>query len=142
MRISAKEAAKLSPKLAAQVKASGAIDGKKEKSDFDSKAEQHYYERVVVPLLLAKEVTSCELHKEFEVIPALDFGGQHYRHRVFKPDFLLTFPDGHVKVVEVKGEYARRAQRDYPLRRQLFIIHHCIPNGWEFEEVPAAKYQR
>lgn len=102
---------------------------------FDSKGEAIYYERFVLPLLESGDIVSCDVHHTFEIIPKVEFQGSIFAARRFKPDFVLTYKDGHVKVVEVKARYVRQAQRDYPLRRQLFLINYCIPNGWEFEEV-------
>lgn len=104
---------------------------------FDSLAEAVYYVRYVQPLLLTGEIVNCDMHREFEILPKLVFQGKTYRARRFTPDFFLTYKDGHVKVVEVKSKYVRYAQRDYPLRRQLFLDKYCAPNSWEFEEVCA-----
>lgn len=110
--------------------------GKKStKGEWDSAAEEIYFQEFVQPLLDSGEVVSCETHRSFEILPAVRFQGKTYRARVFTPDFLLTYRGGHVKVVEVKSKYVRRAQRDYALRRQLFLLRYCIPNNWAFEEV-------
>lgn len=106
-----------------------------EGADFDSSGEAVYYAQFVYPLLLTGEIVSCDMHREFEILPKLVFQGKTYRPRKFKPDFFLTYKDGHVKVVEVKSKYVRHAQRDYPLRRQLFLDKYCAPNNWAFEEV-------
>lgn len=102
---------------------------------FDSAGERIYYESTVLPALKSGEIKSCDVHRTFVVIPKVVFAGKTYRERKFTPDFFLEYPDGKVKIVEVKSGYVRRAQRDYPLRRQLFLQNFCVPNGWEYEEV-------
>ena len=109
----------------------------KGKDEFQSYAEQVYWETVVRPLMLAGEIVSFDLHRSFEVVPAVKWGNISFRAKSYTPDFFLTMNDGSVKVVEIKGKVVRKLQRDYPLRRQLFILNFCIPNGWAFEEVPA-----
>ncbi|WNS40840.1 hypothetical protein [Paenibacillus sp. MMS20-IR301] len=47
----------------------------------------------------------------------------------------MELKDGSVEVVEIKGRVIKKLQRDYPLRRQLFILNYCIPNNWKFKEV-------
>ena len=104
---------------------------------FDSVGEWIYYERFIVPGLKSKKIKKCETHRSFEVIPNFEHCGVKYRKREFSPDFILTYKDGSVKVIEVKSKFVRREQRDYPLRRNLFLLNYCIPNNWAFEEVSA-----
>lgn len=105
------------------------------KPKFDSIAEETYYLGHVLPLLQTGEITNCTLHKTFEIIEAVHHNGKIYKNREYTPDFILTFADSRVRVIEIKGRAIKKLQRDYPLRRQLFIIKFCIPNGWLFEEV-------
>ena len=105
--------------------------------EFDSEAERKFYNRRVIPGLVSGFILSCELHREFEVVEAVTHCGKTYRPRVYTPDFVLSYADGTVEVIEVKGKQVKKMQRDYPLRRQLFIIKYCIPNKWKFIEVPA-----
>ena len=96
----------------------------KSKDEFQSYAEQRYWETVLYPMHLAGLIRSCDLHRYFNL-----------RAKVYTPDFFLEMTDGSVRVIEIKGKVIRKLQRDYPLRRQLFILNYCIPNNWEFEEV-------
>lgn len=107
------------------------------KSEFQSLAEERYFSLYVQPLMLAKQIVSCEMHESFPIVEQVKLGNTSFRERVYTPDFVLHFADGRTKVVEVKGTKVRKLQRDYPLRRQLFILKYCIPNNWEFEEVNA-----
>jgi len=103
--------------------------------EFDSDAEQRYYEKRVLPPLQTGLLLCCELHKAFEIVPALEHCGRKYKNRIYTPDFYLEYQDGSVEVVEIKGRKIKKLQRDYPLRRQLFILNYCIPNNWRFMEV-------
>lgn len=107
----------------------------KGKEEFQSYAERLYWETYVQPMLLIGEIKSYDLHRSFEVVPAVKWGNVNLRAKVYTPDFFLEMADGSIKVVELKGKVVRKLQRDYPLRRQLFILNYCIPNHWEFEEV-------
>jgi hypothetical protein len=102
---------------------------------FDSQLEEDYYNAVVWPLLRKEEIISCELHKEFLLFEKTQYGDITLPKAVYKPDFVLTFKDGSVIVVEVKNKKIRKLQRDYPLRRRIFIEQYCIPKGWVFKEV-------
>lgn len=115
---------------------------KKLPGGFDSEGEQIYYERFIASELKAKKIKKCEMHRAFEIIPQFEFNGKKYRKREFKPDFVLTFKDGTIKVIEVKSKYVRHAQRDYPLRRNLFLLNYCVPNKWAFEEVSADEMKK
>ena len=111
----------------------------KSKDEFQSLAECRYYERYIWPLEIADRLERWSMHESFEVVEALTFQGIRFRTKVYSPDFVLYFKDGSVKVVEVKDEKIRRLQREYPLKKQLFIMKYCIPNGWDFEEVRASE---
>lgn len=104
------------------------------KDEFDSQAERDYYVAEIWPYLQTGEITSCELHKTFVLIEASEYDGRKLREIVYTPDFILTYPDGAVVVVEVKSKKIKRLQRDYPVRRRLFIEKYCRPNGWKFKE--------
>jgi len=107
------------------------------KDDFDSEAERRYYYDYLYPLLLIKEIKSVELHKSFEILSAINQNGIKLKAKVYTPDFIIHYPNGSVKVVEIKGKVIKKLQRDYQLRKHLFIEKFVIPNGWEFEEVIA-----
>ena len=42
-----------------------------------------------------------------------------------------------MQAIEVKGKAMKKLQRDYPLRRQLFLLRYAVPKGWAFLEIPA-----
>jgi predicted nuclease of restriction endonuclease-like RecB superfamily len=107
------------------------------KKEFDSLAEEKYYNEYLYPLILAKEIESVELHKSFEILSSINQAGIKLRAKVYAPDFIIHYPNGSVKVVEIKGKIVKKLQRDYQLRKHLFIEKFVIPNGWKFEEVIA-----
>lgn len=89
----------------------------------------------VYPLLRTGRIAKCELHREFELYPPLEYCGAKLPGAVFKPDFVLHYDTGTVEVVEIKSKFTRRQSRDYTLRRRLFIDRHCRPNGWLWREI-------
>ena len=80
---------------------------------FASKRESEYY-LIYKSMLQHGEIVSLERQPRYEIIPK--FGKE--RAAYYTPDFRLTYPDGRVVVVEVKG----KATRDYILRRKLFKL--------------------
>ena len=83
---------------------------------FASKRESEYY-MIYKSMLRHKEIRSLELQPRYEIIPAFRGNdGKKERATYYTPDFRITYPDGRVCVVEVKG----KASRDYSLRRKLF----------------------
>ncbi|WP_397333955.1 DUF1064 domain-containing protein [Paenibacillus sp. YN15] len=85
---------------------------------FESQAEERFYYKRIVPLIIAGFLHKLELHKTFEIVEAVEHCGKRYQKRVFTPDFYIEMKDGSVEVVEIKGRVIKKMQRDYPLRRQ------------------------
>lgn len=109
----------------------------KTKDEFQSLAEQRYYEMYVQPLELAGMLDHWSMHESFVVEEGLSYQGMRFRPKIYSPDFMLYFKDGSVLAVEVKGSRIKKLQREYPLKKQLFIRKYCIPNKWDFSEVKA-----
>lgn len=109
----------------------------KTKNEFQSLAEQRYYEFYIQPMLAAKKLERWTMHESFVVLDSFSYKGKKYRKRIYTPDFMLYFSDGKVKAVEIKGTKIKKLQREYPLKKQLFIQRYCLPNDWEFEEIVA-----
>lgn len=103
--------------------------------DFDSEAERRYYDRVILPALKDGSICKVTLHRTFELLPATENHGRKYRAIRYSLDFFIEYKDQKIRVVEVKGRKIRKLRPDYPIRRLLFIINFCNPNGWEFTEV-------
>jgi len=96
---------------------------------FPSKRESEYY-LIYKDMLNRGEIVKLELQPKFTLIPAYTTkAGKKVRPCHYTADFLLTYPDGREKVVEVKGYRTR----DYMLRRKLF--EYKYQQFVEFEEV-------
>ena len=95
---------------------------------FPSHREAEYY-LTYKAMLDDGEIVNLELQPRFVLIPAYtNHAGKKIRPCHYTADFLLTYPDGRQKVVEVKGFRTR----DYMLRRKLFEWKY---REYEFEEV-------
>lgn len=57
----------------------------------------------------------------------------------YTADFRLTYADGTVEIVEIKSKFVRRMQRDYPVRRRVFLEQIARPAGWKFTEIITAE---
>lgn len=104
-------------------------------ADFDSRGEYEYYIGTVRPKMDKGEVVQCERQPVFELFEKGEYLGVKYRRIIYTADFRLEYADGTIEIVEVKSKFVRRMQRDYPLRRRLFIEKYARPNGWKFTEI-------
>lgn len=102
---------------------------------FDSQLEREYYLSEILPRVRRGEIKSVELHRSFELLPASEYCGIKLHSAQYTPDFVVTYADGSVEVVEVKSKQIRRMQGSYVYRRRLFIDKYARPNGWKFTEV-------
>lgn len=102
---------------------------------FDSKGEYSYYICEICPKLKSGDAVSCKLHPEFELFPKSEYCGLKLSRLRYTPDFMITYADGTAEIVEIKGRMIKKLQRDYHLRRRMFIEIHARPNGWKFKEV-------
>ena len=83
---------------------------------FPSKRESEYYLRYK-DMLKRREIVKLELQPKFTLIPSFKGkDGKTEKSVNYTADFRLTYPDGNVKVIEVKGYKTR----DYVIRRKLF----------------------
>ena len=67
------------------------------------------------------------------------FREAHNRDMPYTADFRLTYADGTVEIVEIKSKFVRRMQRDYPVRRRVFLELIARPAGWKFTEIITAE---
>lgn len=111
----------------------------KTKAEFQSLAEERYYTLYIQPMELTGILKRWSMHKSFVVMDAFTYQKKHYQERIYTPDFVIELTDGSTKIIEIKGTKIRKLQREYPLKKQLFIQRYCIPNNWTFEEIPAEK---
>lgn len=103
--------------------------------EFDSRGEQEFYLGVIVPKMQRGEVVRFEAHPRFDLFPAGEFCGIKLSAVRYTADFRLDYRDGSVEIVEVKSKFVRRMQRDYALRRRVFLESVARPRGWRFVEV-------
>lgn len=72
-----------------------------------------------------------------------EYGGESVAVVALRPvrytaDFRLVYADGTVEIVEIKSKFVRRMQRDYALRRRVFLEQVARPAGWKFTEIITA----
>ena len=102
---------------------------------FDSDLERDYYLAEIAPRVRSGEISTVSLHERYELLPASEYCGIRLPAAHYTPDFVITYADGTIEVVEVKSKQIRRMQGSYVYRRRLFIDRYARPNGWRFTEV-------
>ena len=107
-------------------------DGNAEKRKPES--EKQYYREIILPKVACGQVVQVQEQVVFDLMPEKTYCGMKLPKARYKPDFVLTYADGTVEIVEVKSKFTRRMQRDYIYRRRLFIDLIAEPRGWKFTE--------
>ena len=102
-------------------------------------SEKRYYREVILPKVACGLVVKVQEQIVFELLPEKAYCGLKLPKARYKPDFVLTYADGTVEIVEVKSRFTRRMQRDNIYRRRLFIDLIAEPRGWKFTEWYADK---
>lgn len=116
---------------------------------FDSKAERDYY----LYLLELKQrgiVTDIQLQPSFLLQEKFRKNGKLYREITYKADFEVTYSDGHIEIVDVKGmvtkDFAIKQklfEYKYPDYRLLLMTHSLIDGGWiELDQLVKNRRQR
>lgn len=106
--------------------------------DFDSQGEYEFYIGTVAPKVAKGEIVEWEAHPCFPLFPAGEYGEMKLRPVRYTADFRLVYADGAVEIVEVKSKFVRRMQRDYAVRRRVFLEMVARPAGWKFTEIITA----
>lgn len=106
----------------------------KQKTKRVPESEKRYYREVILPKVACGLVVKVQEQIVFELLPEKAYCGLKLPKARYKPDFVLTYADGTVEIVEVKSKFTRRMQRDYIYRRRLFIDLIAEPRGWKFTE--------
>ena len=104
-----------------------AAAAKKTGREFDSRGEYDYYMGMILPKVQRGEIVKVESHRRFTMLPEKEYGNVKLPAMHYTPDFVLTYADGTVEVVEVKSKFTRRQQRDY-----IHLV--AEPRGWRFVE--------
>lgn len=102
-------------------------------------SEKRYYREVILPKVASGKVVRVQEQLRFDLLAEKLYNGIKLPAAHYTPDFVLTYADGTVEVVEVKSKFTRRMQRDYIYRRRLFIDIVAEPRGWKFTEWYADK---
>lgn len=106
--------------------------------DFDSRGEYEFYIGTIAPKMARGEIVECEQHPAFPLFPAGEYGALKLGAIRYTADFRLKYADGTVEIVEVKSKFVRKMQRDYPVRRRVFLELIARPAGWKFTEIITA----
>lgn len=117
---------------------------------FDSAVEMKFYKEVVIPGVKKGTITSFELQKKFELQPKFKHKGKQYKEISYIADFVLTYPDGHIDVIDIKGMPDHVA----PIKRKLFcykfqsinlywVCYSKLDGGWcTYEHLKAQRSKR
>ena len=80
----------------------------------------------VLPKVQSGEVVKVELHRRFTMLPEKEYGNVKLPAAHYTPDFVLTYADGTVEVVEVKSKFTRRQQRAVNIQKNQLTTHTFI----------------
>lgn len=89
------------------------IDGIK----FDSKFEAEFYFGELQWLYAAGEITNIERQKKYLLQPAFKYRDKAVRAINYVADFVVTYKDGSVEVIDTKGVQTK----DYLLKKKLLL---------------------
>ncbi len=81
-----------------------AAAAKKTGREFDSRGEYDYYMGMILPKVQRGEIVKVESHRRFTMLPEKEYGNVKLPAMHYTPDFVLTYADGTVEVVEVKKQ--------------------------------------
>lgn len=71
-------------------------------------SEKRYYREVILPKVACGLVVKVQEQITFELLPEKAYCGLKLPKARYKPDFVLTYADGTVEIVEVKSRFTRR----------------------------------
>lgn len=117
---------------------------------FDSEMEMRFYRDFCIPKLEDGSVTKVELQVPYELQSKFRRNGLLVRAIEYVADFVLTYEDGHVQVIDTKG----MADTTAKLKRKLFwfkypdvdyvwMTYSKIDGGWcDYDIVQKNRRQR
>jgi hypothetical protein len=70
---------------------------------FDSRAERDFYLLCLLPLKQSDIIAGIEFQPKYELQPAFRKDGKKYRPIYYIADFEVTYRDGTVDIIDVKG---------------------------------------
>jgi hypothetical protein len=83
--------------------------------EFDSKKEADYYSHLLI-LKAAKLVRDIKHQVEFILQDKFNKNNVHYRSISYIADFVVTYSDGHIEIIDVKGVKTEV----YKIKKKLF----------------------
>lgn len=110
---------------------------------FDSILEMRYYRDYVLPKMESGDITDVKLQVKYELQPKFIHDKKIVHAINYVADFVLTFPDGHIEVIDTKGcpDSVAKLKRKmfwyvYPDVIYKWICYSKIDGGWgEYEYV-------
>lgn len=104
---------------------------------FDSILEMRYYRDVVLPKVESGEIVNYELQKPFELQPKFIHDGKSVHPITYIADFVITYSDGRIEVIDTKGcpDSTALIKRKlfwyvYPNIVYKWITYSKIDGGW------------
>lgn len=88
---------------------------------FHSAAEARYYQQLKIRKY-AGDITDFELQPAFPLMPTFRKNGKTYRGIKYVADFKVTYPNGRIEIIDVKG----MKTGEYGIKRKLF--EHYYPD--------------
>lgn len=88
---------------------------------FDSMLELGYY-KYLLALKEAGMVKKIERQPKFVLLPKFKYDGVTYRSVKYTPDFKVTYADGHIEIIEIKGF----KDTAYKIRLKLFLHKYML----------------
>lgn len=86
---------------------------------FDSKKEADYYCTLKM-LKMAGRIKDFQMQVPFELQPKYKYGNKTIRSIKYVADFIVTYDDDHVEVVDVKGVRTK----EYMLKKKILLYQH------------------
>lgn len=103
---------------------------------FDSKLEKQYYEQVVIPGLRDGTIVKAELQKRYKLQPSFKYKGETIRAIDYISDFTLTYDDGSILVIDIKGQPTADAKIKKKMMHYVYPdlnfiwLSHTKATGW------------
>lgn len=112
--------------------------------------EMRFYVEFCIPRLESGELQNVELQVPYELQPKFTHNGLLVRAITYVADFVLTYADGKVVVIDIKGmpDTAAKIKRKllwykFPDIDYRWLTYSKIDGGWcEYEDVQRARRQR
>lgn len=117
---------------------------------FDSEMEMRFYRDFCIPKLEDGSLTQVELQVPYELQSKFRRNGLLVRAIEYVADFVLTYDDGHIQVVDIKGmpDTTAKLKRKlfwykYPEIDYVWMTYSRIDGGWcEYDTVQKNRRDR